>query len=287
MAKSDTLKPLPSELSSTIQGIANKNNATIISFVAPLGVRTSPVTITSASIEESEIYRLEENVNKASEENATNCLHFIIHTPGGELFTSYKIANFLRSKFTKISAFVPYEAASGGTILCCAADEVYIGELGNLTSIDPQIRYKNIGRVSCHAFLRAVDSIEEQYGEKSPDEVSTPWQQMTEKLDPIIYDEMSTLLFTTHICAVRLLEKSGYSRKDAQRLASSLTRNYYTHDFPLFAQDAEQMGFRLKTDPDTMSVYGRLVSSRLQENHPRHSIDAFFPEQQKEEGHEG
>lgn len=74
MAKPDKLKPLDPDLSSKIQEIANKNNATIISFVAPQGVRTSPVTITSASIEESEIYRLEENVNKAFEKKVTKCL---------------------------------------------------------------------------------------------------------------------------------------------------------------------------------------------------------------------
>lgn len=172
-------------------------------------------------------------------------------------------------------------------MLCCAANEIYIGELGNLTSIDPQIRYKNIYRVSCHAFLRTIDSIEEQYGEKSPEEVPTPWQQMTEKLDPVIYDEMNTLLFTTQVCAVRLLEQSGYPIEKARTIATRLTRNYYTHDFPIFAKNAEEMGFNLKTDPDTMAVYGHLVSSRLKENYPRHAIDAFFPEQQIKESHEG
>ena len=286
MAKLEKLKVLDSDLSSKLQEIANRSRATIISFVAPQGVRTSPVTVSSASIEESEIYRLEEIVNASSEKNATECLHFIIHTPGGDLFASYKIANFLRSKYSKISAFVPYEAASGGTILCCAANEVYIGELGNLTSIDPQVRYKNIGRVSCHAIVRTVDSIEEQYGEKSPDEVPTPWQQMTEKLDPVIYDEMNTLLFTTQVCSVRLLEQSGYPTDKARIIAARLTRNYYTHDFPIFAKNAEEMGFNLKTDPDTINVYGRLVSSRLNENYPRHAIDPFFPEPLPEVSHE-
>jgi len=195
------------------------------------------------------------------------------------MFAAYKIGNFLRSKFTKISAFVPYEAASGGTVLCCAADELYIGELGNLTSFDPQTRYQG-HRVSSYAFVRVVDSIGEEYGEFRPEELPIPWRQMADKIDPVIYDEMNTLNFTAMICGKRLLEKSGYSKDKAMIMASRLVRNYYTHEFPLFAKEAEEIGFNLKTDNDTMNAYGRLVSFRLKEKYPRHAIDAFFPESQ-------
>ena len=278
MAKPNPLKAIDPEIRQGVQAIANANNTTIISFVAPQGVRTSPVTFTSASIEDSELYPLEEVVKKAAEKNATSCLHFIIHTPGGELYAAYKIATFLRSKFTKICAFVPYEAASGGTVLCCAADELYIGDLGNLTFIDPQIRYKD-QRISSYTVVRAVHSLEQQYGEMSPDEIPSPWQQMAEKLDPIIYDEMNTVNFTAMVSASRLLQKSGYTAGEAWEISSSsLARNFYTHEFPLFAKDAEAMGFRVKTDNAIISVYARLVSSRLQEKSPRHAIDFFFPE---------
>ena len=179
MAKLTRLKDIDPEIRQVIQGVADDTKSTIISFVAPQAVRTSPVTFTSASIEESEIYRLEDIIKKASERKAMKSLHFVIHTPGGEMFTTYKIASFLRSKFTAISVFVPYEAASGGTVLCCAANELYIGELGNLTSFEPQVIY-NGHRVSCYAILRAVESIEENFGEMSPGELPSPWQQMVE-----------------------------------------------------------------------------------------------------------
>ena len=286
MAKPDKLKSLDPNLLKELQGIANKNSATIISFVAPQAVRTSPATVASASIEESEIYRLEDFVRQASEKKAVEYLHFIIHTPGGALFAAYKIANFLRSKFTKISAFVPYEAARGGTILCCAANDICLGELGNLTSIDPQVRYKNVQRLSCNAFLRAVDHIEKQYGERSPNEVPSPWQQMTEKLDPVIYDEMNTSLFTTAICASNLLEKSDYEPDSAIRIAMRLARNFYSHDFPFFSEDVAEMGLKLRSDPETMNIYARLVTSRLNENYPRHAIDTFFPERPPETSNE-
>lgn len=272
------LKTLPQELSDRLQNLADSERAAIISFVAPQdAVRISPVTFVSAEIEEKEMYRLEEMVEKiVSEKGVFPKLHLIIQTPGGGLQASYKIARFLRSKFTNIKAFVPYQAVSGGTILCCAANELYIGELGNLTPIDLQILYKNIW-TSAYSFIRAVDSIKQNYGERSPGEVPTPWQQMAAKLDPIVYDEMNALVFTTMIYADNLLEQSGYSMQDAIGLAANLTKTIYTHDYPIFSKEAREMGFHVKTNNATMKTYRELVSVRLKEKIPNHCIEHFVP----------
>ncbi|MCE9644316.1 hypothetical protein K8Q93_03700 [Candidatus Parcubacteria bacterium] len=276
MAKPNGPSKLDDVLRAELQSIADKQKVAIISFVAPHGVRTSPVTFASASIEEDEIYSLEEHVEQALKNGAT-ALHFVIHTPGGEMHTSYKIASFLRSKFAHIKAFIPYEAASGGTILCCGADDLYIGDLGNLTSIDPQVRYKDT-RVSAYAFVRASEYLKDEYGEMSPQEIPTPWQQMAGKMDPVVHDEMTTVLFTAASCARRLLMKAGYKPEKASGIAYRLTYNGYTHGMPIFATEAEQIGFNVKSDQkDVMKIYQKLVSVRLKEQSPRHVIDTVCP----------
>lgn len=263
MARIGKVKSLDGKLRTEVQKIADDHKATIVTFVAPQGVRTSPVTYASASIEDSEMYRLEEIISEAIDRKATQLLHFVIHTPGGDLFASYKIANALRTKFTHINAFVPYEAASGGTIFCCAANELYVSELGNLTSFDPQVRHRE-QRVSCYAFLRVVDSIRSEFGEMSPEELPSPWQQMAGRLDPVMYDEMNTLLFTAMTCGKRLLEKAGYSEEKAITISSILGRNYYTHEFPLFGKECAEIGFNVQTNGDLLKVYGKLVSFHLE-----------------------
>ncbi len=280
MAKSRQTKSIPDELKSKLQKIADEKKITVISFVAPHGVRISPIAFASASIEESEIYRLEKIIEEATAKKATNSLHLVIHTPGGEMHASYKIANFLREKFKNITAWIPYEAASGGTILCCAANQIHISDFGNITSFDPQVRYKNT-RVAANAFIRSVDFIKEEYGEMTPQEIPSPWQQMAEKLDPVIYDEMNTALFTSIICAYRLLKKSGYSADKAIGIASGLGRNVYTHEFPIFAKEAKDIGFEIKDDEkDIMRVYQELVAFRLDNESSKHIIDSFYPQMQ-------
>jgi hypothetical protein len=277
MAKQRGPKTIEDKLKQRIQKIANDKNTTIISFIASNGVRTSPISFISASIGEKEIYEIEKNVKEAVKRKSKS-LHFIIHTPGGEMHTSYKIANFLRSKFDNIKAFVPYEAASGGTILCCAANEVYISDIGNITAFDPQVRYKN-SRVAAFAFERSVEHIQDEYGEMSPEEIPPPWQQMADKLDPVVYDEMHTALFTSQICAVRLLKKSGYDTNKVYNIPSRLARNIYTHEFPIFRDEAQEIGFNvLENDIGIMETYQDLVLDRLGTQHTSHIIDVFYPE---------
>lgn len=277
--KSDELTVLDDELKAKIQKISNTEKATVISFVAPQeAVRISPVSFTSAAIEEKEMYRLESIVNDSrSKQGTSDVLHFVIQTPGGELHTSYKIAYFLRNKFKIIKAFVPYQAASGGTILCCAANYLYIGELGNITPIDPQVRYKG-NWVSARSFERATDTLKKLFGEMSPDEVPPPWPQMIDKLDPIIHDQMDRLVFNTYVYACRLLRKSGYDDEKVADIAYKIAVTDYTHSHAILVDEARRIGFNIVEDNDTMKVYSELVSSRLKERSSTHCIDAFYPE---------
>lgn len=254
-------KNIPPELQIELQEIANKDNVAIISFIAPDGgVRTSPVSYAYAQIQETEMYELEKTVNKIPK--TIKELHLVIHTPGGELHTSYKIAAFLRKKFEKITAFVPYQAASGGTLICCAANEIVISEIGNITPVDPQVRYKDV-RVSAYAFERSVETIKNLFGEYSPMEMPPPWRQMAEKMDPIIYDEMDTSVLTTLYYIKGLLEKSGYTPAESIHIAMRLVKTMFTHSYSILKEDAKGLGLKVVDADATIMVYQKLVAQCL------------------------
>jgi hypothetical protein len=282
MASSKPSSDLSAELKAEVQQIADTKGVNIITFVAPQdAIRVSPVELAQAQINEKEMLKLEQVVKEAKEKNSTNQkLHLILHTPGGELFTSYKIAYFLRQKFTDISVFVPYEAASGGTLLCCAANTVYLGDLGNLTPIDPQLKYSG-ARVSAYAFERAVESIKEEFEHLSPDEVPTPYQQIISKFDPVVLDEMKVIVRTTMSYADKLLEKSGYPEDKAWLLAWKLTKTYRSHPHVITKDDAKEIGFNIKEDENTMKVYNKVVTECLKAKIASHVILPFYPSPQQ------
>ncbi|HBL51980.1 MAG TPA: hypothetical protein DEV73_03345 [Candidatus Zambryskibacteria bacterium] len=138
------MKNFTANLQDELQNISDTHNVLLLSFIAPDKiVRTSPVTYDYASISVNDFYRVEEIVENLREAGQLpSKLHLVIQTPGGQLGVSTKIAKYLRSSFRDIVVFVPYEAASGGTMMCLAANSIVMGITSNITPIDPQVPYK-------------------------------------------------------------------------------------------------------------------------------------------------
>lgn len=66
-------------------------------------------------------------------------LEILLHTPGGHASIAYRLARFFRSHCRRLNMIVPLAAKSAGTILCLAADTLYLGELAELGPLDVQI----------------------------------------------------------------------------------------------------------------------------------------------------
>ena len=65
-------------------------------------------------------------------------LDLILHTPGGATGAAESLVDYLRSVYdTNIRAFVPQLALSGGTIIACGCQEIYMGKHSSLGPIDP------------------------------------------------------------------------------------------------------------------------------------------------------
>ncbi len=116
------------------------------------------------------------------------------------------------------------------------------------------------------------------FGELTPEEVPTPYQQMHDKFDPITHNEMFVLVRTTYWYAISLLEKAGYSEETAKNVAYTLARTEYVHSHSILSEEAKEIGFNIQKDDALMDLYRELVAVRLKEKSVTHCIDSFFPE---------
>jgi len=66
-------------------------------------------------------------------------LDLILHLPGGDSEATKRIINYLHETYSHIRVFVPHMALSGGTLIACAADEIYMGSYSSLGPTDYQI----------------------------------------------------------------------------------------------------------------------------------------------------
>lgn len=89
----------------------------------------------------------------------------ILHTPGGEIFSTQFISRLFKEYPGKIRAIIPFYAMSGGTMLALSCDEMIMSRVGCLGPVDPQI-----GSLFRYGSAKAWDKIVKFKGKKADDQ---------------------------------------------------------------------------------------------------------------------
>lgn len=72
-------------------------------------------------------------------------LDLVVHSPGGSVEATEQIVSYLRRRYDHIRVIVPLCALSTATLLCCAADQIVLGEHSALGPIDPLVNWRYQG----------------------------------------------------------------------------------------------------------------------------------------------
>ena len=264
-----------------LKAMATNEKAAIITFIAPDKlIRLSPASYSSTSISTNDVYRLEAALGEDNRQIGKAFL--LLHSPGGNLSSSYNIARFLRKKFESLHVFVPYEAASGATLMSLAGNRITLGELGYITPIDPQVRYKGEW-ISSYGILEKVTDMERRFKKLAPEEMPIPWKQMVEQLDLVHYREMETLVWEAQNYAMKLLESARYSRELQLSISTTLARNPFSHGHCFDSDACKEMGLNIDDSPgviDHLSKMKALIhaANEKESEVATHYIDVVLPE---------
>lgn len=107
----------------------------------------------------------------AAGEHKKDALGIVLTTSGGEVEIVEKMVNVIRHHYSFLHAIVPEMAMSAGTILCMAADKIYMDYSSSLGPVDPQVPDKD--QTSLVPALGYLDKIDE-FIEKSRNGTITP-----------------------------------------------------------------------------------------------------------------
>jgi ClpP class serine protease len=150
----------------------------------------------------------------------------ILHTPGGLVLAALQIARAIREHKSKVTVFVPHYAMSGGTLIALAANEIVMSKHAVLGPIDPQL-----GQSPAASLIKVVEQkpvaeiddetlIKADVGRKAIAQVK---QAATELLTGRLPDDK------------------------AAALAEKLSTGAWTHDYPIFASTAKELGLPVST----------------------------------------
>lgn len=118
-----------------VSNLNKETNRTVICYMTAFTSMKPPVPGLFHSIIDSDIQGFMTCVKDTNKDN----LDLILHTPGGDSEATKRIINYIHSIYGHIRVFIPHMAMSGGTLIACAADEIYMGPYSSLGPTDPQV----------------------------------------------------------------------------------------------------------------------------------------------------
>lgn len=154
-------------------------------------------------------------------------IDLLVHTPGGLAIAATQIARALSRHKGKVTVFVPHYAMSGGTLIALSADEIVMCEHAVLGPLDPQI-----GQMPAVSVLNVVQR-------KPINEIDDNTLILADQAEKAIRQMKDTI--------VEIVSRSHPSEK-AKEIAEKLVSGKWTHDYPISAEEAKEMGLPVSTD---------------------------------------
>jgi ClpP class serine protease len=188
-----------------------------------------------------------EDVLRAIKLTDPDCpIDLIVHTPGGLVLAAGQIAHALRRHRAKVTVFVPHYAMSGGTLLALAADEIVMDPNAVLGPVDPQL-----DRSPAASVLTVLDR-------KKPEDIED---------QTFILADVSRKAIAQVRRTVQDLLSERMTPEQAAALAEKLATGTWTHDYPIMAEEAKDLGLPISTDVpqevyDFMSLFPQPTRTR-------------------------
>lgn len=172
-------------------------------------------------------------------------IDLILHTPGGLVLASEQIAEALKKHPGSVRVLVPHYAMSGGTLIALAAAEIILDPNAVLGPVDPQL-----GEYPAASIVAAVE-------QPNPNR---------EDRTLILADLARKALRQVKATVLGLL-RDRMDPEQAEQVAEALTQGYWTHDYPIDADQARAMGLPISTAMplevyDLMALYPQAMSRR-------------------------
>ena len=173
-------------------------------------------------------------------------LDIVLHTPGGLVLAAVQIAHAIRAHRSKVTVFVPHYAMSGGTLIALSANEIVMCRHSVLGPIDPQL-----GQMPAASLIKVTEQ--------------KPFSEIDDETLVMADMAKKSIAQVKHTAQGLLAGRIPADRVEA--LAEKLSTGTWTHDYPIFAEEAKELGLPVSTEmPDEvielMTLYPQPVRSQ-------------------------
>jgi ClpP class serine protease len=173
-------------------------------------------------------------------------LDIVLHTPGGLVLAAMQIARAIREHKGKVTVFVPHYAMSGGTLISLAADAIVMSKHAVLGPVDPQL-----GQSPAASLLKVVEQ--------------KPIAEIDDQT--LVMADVGRKAITQVKAGARDLLLRRMPAEQADALAEKLSSGAWTHDYPIWADTAKELGLPVSIDMpqevlELMTLYAQPVRAQ-------------------------
>jgi ClpP class serine protease len=170
----------------------------------------------------------------------------VLHTPGGLVLAAMQIARAIREHKGKVTVFVPHYAMSGGTLISLAADAIVMSKHAVLGPVDPQL-----GQSPAASLLKVVEQ--------------KPIAEIDDQT--LVMADVGRKAITQVKAGARDLLLRRMPAEQADALAEKLSSGTWTHDYPIWADTAKELGLPVSIDMpqevlELMTLYAQPVRAQ-------------------------
>lgn len=196
-------------------------------------------------IDQSTLTKMSEIMNKFKGEP----FDLILHTPGGEVFSSLALSRLLKQYPGQIRAVIPLYSMSGGSLLALSTKELVMTPNASLGPIDPQL-----GNLFKYGSAKAWEEIVRMKGKKAEDSTIS-FAMMGKQYTKSIQNHLNNVI------------DFNLSTSQKEKLVKFLTDGNVEHAYPLTPVDLKKFGIEPKiiTNDKYLKILGKILSSQGKE----------------------
>lgn len=176
-------------------------------------------------------------------------IYLFIKSSGGNGQSSLRIVNLLRQYCDEIIAVIPLECASAATMITLGANEIHMGPMAYLTSVDTSLTHslspidRDNDRVSVS--LDELNRVVRLWQAQKSDSNENPYQQLFQHVHPLVIGavdraESLSIMLCKELLAYHIKEESV-----AEQIASTLNSKYPSHGYPILFEEARRIGLKV------------------------------------------
>ncbi|HKZ93952.1 MAG TPA: hypothetical protein VJ249_05160 [Candidatus Bathyarchaeia archaeon] len=267
----DVSEEKESELKDKLVGISQKEGAVVMACIAPyVGKKVSPTRTLTASMGISEEFAIETVIEQIRARTEARKLYLLLNSPGGLVDSSYKVARALRRNFEVIKVFVPHIAASGGTLVAVAGNEIVMGMMSQLSPVDPSSK----GSSAKH-YVDGFQTVTDFFKRTSEEDAPYTYKVLAQKYEAEQLDSAVSALVLMENYLVEILTGSGHKNPAAKKIAHTLVQGFLTHGEVINLDKAKEAGLNVAKDdkyPEEWSIMREWLGNYLLQSADKHVI---------------